>query len=367
MAKLAICLCAAVASITFSIVSSQAAILIAVVGPLSGANISVGEQVQRGAQMAVADLNVNGGVLGQPIQLLVDDDACDANQAVAVAHKIVSEGAVFVVGHVCSHASIPASKVYEKAGVLMISPASTNPQLTDEGGPNIFRVVGRDDQQGVVAGDYLAETWGDKKIAILHDNSVYGKGLADETRNQLHKRGVEEAVYSDYQPGESDYSQLVARLGAESIDVMYIGGYSGEAGLILRETYSQGLAIELVGGDSLATEDFWSMAGPAGEGTMMTFGPDPRVNSEAAEVVAHFRSQNFEPEGYTLHAYGAVQVWAQAVEMAGTHDTMEVSEILRKNQFRTVLGRIRFDQNGDIAGPGYIWYRWTAGEYVPVN
>ncbi len=367
MARLTARVFAVVALITFSLASAQAEILIAVAGPLSGQNISLGEQVQRGAQMAVADLNAKGGVRGQQIRLLVGDDACDPEQAVAVARKLVIDGAVFVAGHVCSHSSIPASKVYEEAGVLMISPASTNPRLTDEGGPNIFRVSGRDDQQGIVAGNYLADDWGDKKIAILHDNSTYGKGLADETRKQLNKRGVKEAMYLDYTPGESDYSRLVSRIGSASIDVMYVGGYSAEAGLILREASNQGLEVQLVGGDSLTTEDFWMVAGPVGQGTLLTFGPDPRVNPEAAEVVGRFRAENFEPGGYTLHTYGAVQAWAQAVETAGTLDITAVTKALRTHQFNTVLGEIGFDRNGDVTAPGYVWYRWTNGEYVPVE
>jgi branched-chain amino acid transport system substrate-binding protein len=360
-------LCVGVTFMAFSLAAVRADTLIAVAGPLSGPNISLGEQVQQGAQMAVADLNAKGGVRGQQIRLLVGDDACDSEQAVAVARKLISDGAVFIAGHVCSHASIPASKIYEEAGVPMISPASTNPQLTDEGGPNVFRVVGRDDQQGIVAGDFLAENWGNKRIAILHDNSTYGKGLADETRSRLHTRSVQEAIYSNYEPGASDYSQLVADMGSASIDVMYIGGYSSEAGLIVREAYNQGLDIRLVGGDSLVTEEYWLVAGPAGEGTMMTFGPDPRMNPEAVDVVRRFRAQNFEPEGYTLHTYGAVQAWAQAVEKAGTHDVAAVSTALHANQFDTVLGQIRFDQNGDITAPAYVWYRWTNGDYVPIE
>jgi len=367
MARLTVRLCVVVALMTLNLTVAQADVLIAVAGPLSGQNISLGEQVQRGAQMAVADLNSRGGVRGQQIRLLVGDDACDPEQAVAVARKLVSDGVVFVAGHVCSHSSIPASTVYEEAEVLMISPASTNPKLTDEGGPNIFRVVGRDDQQGIVAGDYLADEWGNGKIAILHDNSIYGKGLADETRKQLNKRGVKETIYLDYEPGDSDYSRLVSRIGSVFIDVMYIGGYSAEVGLILREAYDQGFEVQLVGGDSLTTEEFWLIAGPAGEGTLMTFGPDPRTNPEAAEIVGRFRAQNFEPEGYTLHSYGAVQAWAQAVEKAGTHDITAVNEALQNHQFNTVLGAISFNRNGDVTAPAYIWYRWTNGEYVPVD
>ena len=364
MTRLLIRLFGVVALLTLNSMAVRAEILIAVAGPMTGQNIFRGEQIQQGAQMAVADLNAKGGVLDQRVQLLVGDDACDPEQAVAVARKLATDGVVFVAGHVCSHSSIPASKVYEEEGILMISPASTNPKLTDEGGANVFRVCGRDDQQGLVAGNYLADVWADKSIAILHDNSVYGKGLAGETRKQLHKRGVKEAMYASYMPGKSDYSELVSAMRAAAIDVIYLGGYGADAGLILREADNQDFEVQLVGGDSLTTEEFWMVAGPAGEGTLMTFGADPRMNPEAAEVVDQFRAQNFEPGGYTLHTYAAIQAWTQAAEMARSFDLMAVIKALQTHRFHTVLGEISFDQNGDVTAPGYVWYRWTKGEYV---
>jgi branched-chain amino acid transport system substrate-binding protein len=236
--------------------------------------------------------------------------------------------------------------------------------LTDEGGANVFRVVGRDDRQGKIAGDYLANAWGDKKIAILHDNSTYGKGLAEETRKQLNKRGVKEAIYEVYLPGERDYSLLVSRMQTAGIEVFYLGGYSREAGLMLRQARDQGYEIHLVSGDSLTTEEFWMITGPAGEGTMMTFGPDPRNSSEAAEVVNKFRARNFEPVGYTLYSYAAVQVWAQAVEKAGSLALDAVIASLRRHEFDTVLGKIGFDEKGDVTGFSYVWYVWQNGEYV---
>ncbi len=228
------------------VTSAHAEILIGVAGPITGQYVWTGDEQLRGAEMAVADINAKGGVLGENVRLIVGDDGCFADQAVAVANKLVSDGVVFVAGHNCSHSSIPASKVYEQAGVLMISPASTNPRLTDEGGDNVFRVCGRDDQQGIVAGDYLADAWGDKKIAILHDSSTYGKGLADETRKQLNKRGVQEVMYEAYVPGESDYSPLVSRMQSASIDVIYVGGYSTEAGLILRQVRARNFKVAAV-------------------------------------------------------------------------------------------------------------------------
>jgi len=350
----------------FYMVSAQGEILIATAGPFTGTNIFRGEQIQHGAEMAVADINSRGGVLGEQVELLIADDACDPEQAVAVANKLVNDGVVFVAGHVCSHSSIPASRIYQSAGVLMISPASTNPKLTDEGGDNVFRVCGRDDHQGVVAGNYLSDVWRDSNIAIIHDGSTYGKGLANETRKQLDKRDVATALEATYTPGERDYSQLVDKMQAAGIDVIYVGGYTEETGLMVRQARDRNYTAQFVTGDSLTNEEFWLITGQAGEGTLGTFGPDPRSFPAATSVVARFRDKGFEPSGYTLHTYAAVQAWAQATEKAGTLALDKVIESLRHKQFDTVLGEISFDGKGDVTAPGYIWYMWKSGKYVPV-
>lgn len=339
-----------------SITAAQAEILIGVAGPLSGQYAWSGEQFRLGAELAVEKINADGGLLGEKVRLIPGDDAADPEQAVALANKFVSDGVVFVAGHWSSGASIAASAVYEDTGILMISPSSTNPKVTDEGGPNIFRVCGRDDRQGVVAGDYLAESWSGKKIAILHDGTTYGEGLAEETRKQLNKRGVTEAIYDSYVPGEVDYSPLVSRMKAEGIEVFYVGGYGAEAGLMVREARDTDYGLQLVSGDALTVADFWLITGPAGEGTRFTFFPDPRINPDNAAVLEHFRARGAEPDGYTLYAYGAVQVWGQAVERAGSLKLDEVITSLRDNEFDTVLGMLDFDDNGDITNPGFAWY-----------
>ena len=343
--------------------SAMADILISTAGPMTGQYASFGEQMKRGAEMAVKDINAKGGVLGQKLKLTVGDDACDPKQAVAVANKFVSEGVKFVAGHFCSGSSIPASQVYTEENILQISPASTNPKLTDEGGPNVFRVCGRDDQQGIVAGNFLAKNYGDKKIAILHDKTAYGKGLADETMKQLEKDGVKPAMYEAYTAGEKDYSALVSKMKSEGIDVFYVGGYHTEAGLMVRQAREQGYNAQLVSGDALVTDEFWKITGPAGSGTLMTFSPDPRKNAMAAPVVKEFRDTGYEPEGYTLYTYGAIQAWAQAVAKAKSTDTQKVETALRSNQFDTVLGKIGFDKQGDVTAPGYVWYVWKDGTY----
>jgi len=343
--------------------AAHANITISTAGPMTGQYASFGEQMKRGAEMAVKDLNAKGGVLGQKVVLEVGDDACDPKQAVAVANKFVADGVVFVAGHFCSGSSIPASKVYEEEGILQISPASTNPKLTEEGGDNVFRTCGRDDQQGIVAGNMLADEFGTKKIAILQDKTAYGKGLADETKKQLHARGVKETMYEAYTAGEKDYTALISKMKANGIDVMYVGGYHTEAGLMIRQAREQGYNIQLVSGDALVTDEFWKITGKAGQGTLMTFSPDPRKNASAAPVVAEFRAQNYDPEGYTLYTYGAIQAWAQAVEKAGGTDLDKVIASLRTNKFDTVLGNIGFDKKGDVTAPGYVWYVWKDGKY----
>ncbi len=364
-AKLA--LLASAAGLAFGISAAQAEIVIATAGPMTGQYASFGQQMKAGAEKAVADINAAGGILGEQVSLKVGDDVCDPKQAVAVANQMVNEGVIFMAGHFCSGSSIPASQVYTEEGILQISPASTNPALTDDGGDNVFRVCGRDDQQGKIAAEYLAGNFADSNIAILHDKTAYGKGLADATRSELNNAGVIEALYEAYTAGESDYSALVTKLNNESVDVVYVGGYHTEAGLMVRQMREQGMDTQLISGDALVTDEFWSITGEAGEGTLMTFGPDPRKFPEAAEVVAAFEADGVNPEGYTLYTYAAIEVFKQAAESAGSTDLDAVIAALRGGSFETVLGELTFDDNGDIEQPAYVWYSWSGGGYSELN
>ncbi|MCZ6873254.1 MAG: branched-chain amino acid ABC transporter substrate-binding protein [bacterium] len=363
MRKIAITLFAFGLAAMVGLRTVEADIKIATAGPMTGQYASFGQQMRAGAEMAVKDINAAGGVLGQKLDLEIGDDACDPKQAVAVANQMVNKGVVFMAGHFCSGSSIPASAVYDEEGILQISPASTNPKLTDEGGPGVFRVCGRDDQQGMVAGDYIAKRFATANIAILHDKTAYGKGLADETRKQLNKRGVRATMYEAYSAGEKDYSALVSKMKLNDIGVIYIGGYHTEAGLILRQSRDQGLKAQLISGDALVTQEFWQITGDIGEGTLMTFSPDPRKNPEAAPVVKRFRDAGIEPEGYVLYTYAAIQAWAQAAQQSGTTDFDKMVKTLHNGKFSTVLGNIGFDQKGDVKAPGYVFYEWHNGSY----
>jgi branched-chain amino acid transport system substrate-binding protein len=341
---------------------------VAVAGPVTGQYASFGTQMTNGAELAVADINEAGGVLGKELDLEMGDDACDPKQAVAIANQMAGDNVALVAGHFCSGSSIPASNVYSESNLVMISPASTNPALTDNRpGPNIYRVCGRDDKQGGIAGAYLAKNFGDKNIAIIDDKTAYGKGLADEVKKALNLAGVQEVLNESYTAGEKDYSALVSKLKQAAVAALFIGGYHTEAGLILRQMRDQGMDTVLMGGDALVTQEYWSITGRAGEGTLMTFSPDPRQNPAAADVVARLKDKGIEPEGYVLYTYAAIQAWKDAAEKAGTTDAPEVVKALNGNAFDTVIGKFHFDDKGDPNLPPYAVYRWSDGAYEQIE
>jgi branched-chain amino acid transport system substrate-binding protein len=344
--------------------TAQAQIKMGVGAPLTGANAAFGEQIKRGAEMAVKDINEAGGILGQKIELSFGDDASDPRQGVSVANKFASDGVKFVVGHFNSGVSIPASEVYAENGILQITPASTNPRFTERKLWNVFRTCGRDDQQGAVAADYILKNLKGQKVAVVHDKTPYGKGLADATKENINKGGVTEVVYEGINPGEKDFSALVSKLKSAGVELVYFGGLHTEAGLIVRQMRDQGLKAPLMAGDGITTKEYWQVAGSGAEGTFMTYGPDARKNEAAKPIVDKFKAQGFDPESYTLYAYASVQAIAEAAKRANSLDTKKVAETLRDGKpFDTVLGMLDWDAKGDLTKLDYVMYIWKNGNY----
>jgi len=338
--------------------SANAQVKIAVAGPLTGGYAAFGAQLKRGAEQAAADLNAAGGILGQKIELSVGDDQGDPKQGVSVANKFVGDGVKFVIGHFNSGVTIPASEVYAENGMFMVTPAATNPQVTERG-LNVLRVCGRDDQQGIVAGQYILDSLKDKKVAVIHDKTTYGKGLADETKKKINAGGLKEVLYEGININEKDFSALVSKIKQSGAEIVYWGGLHTEGGLILRQMRDQGVNAVMMSGDGIVTDEFAAIAGPGAEGTLMTFAPDPQKKPEAAEVVKKFLAQNFKPEAYTLYAYASMQIIAQAAEKAGSLDPKKVGEVARSGMvFKTVLGDISFDKKGDRTDADYTMYVW---------
>ena len=339
---------------------ANAQVKMGVGGPITGGAAAFGAQLKMGAEQAVEDINAAGGVNGQKISIQVGDDASDPKQGISVANKFVGDGVTWVVGHFNSSVSIPTSGVYNENGLLQITPASTNPGLTNpdpktgESKWNVFRTCGRDDQQGAVAADYITSALKSKKIAIVHDKTTYGKGLADETKKAMNAKGVKEVLYEGINTGEKDFSALVSKIKQSGAEYLYWGGVFTEGGLIVRQMRDQGVGAILIGADGIATDEFAAIAGPGAEGTLMTFSPDPRTNPANKDIVEVFRKKGFEPQAYTLYSYAAVQIIKQAAEEAKTLDPKKVAEVMNSGKvFKTVLGDIAFDKKGDVSNDGY--------------
>jgi len=179
-------------------------------------------------------------------------------------------------------------------------------------------------------------------------------------KKALNKAGAKEKMYEAYTQGDKDFNALVSKMKANNIELIYVGGYHTEAGLILRQMRAQGMKSQMISGDALATNEFWSITGPAGEGMMFTFGPDPRNKPTAAAVVKKFKDEGVGPEGYTLYTYAAMQIWTEAVAKAGTTDAKKVAATLKAGKWDTVLGPISYDKKGDITVIDYVFYKWKS-------
>jgi branched-chain amino acid transport system substrate-binding protein len=348
-----------------------AQIKIASVGPMTGQYAAFGEQLRRGAEMAVKDINAAGGVNGQQLVLQIGDDACDPKQATAVANKMVSDKVVFVAGHYCSGSSIPASDIYKEAKILQITPASTNIKLTDDafakGNTTVFRTCGRDDVQGATVSAYILKNKKGAKVAILHDKSPYGKGVADETKKGLNAGGMREAMYEAYNDTDKDFSALINKMKQAKIDIIVLGGYHTAAAMLVKQSREQGFGAQLVGFDALEDPEFGKLGGAATDGVLMSFPPKAEDFPANAALVKKFRDSGYDPTGYTLFTYAAVKVWADAATKAKSIDAAAVAAALRQGTYQSAVGPLTYDQKGDIKNPVYDIYVWKNGKSSPVG
>ncbi|MBF0296675.1 MAG: branched-chain amino acid ABC transporter substrate-binding protein [Magnetococcales bacterium] len=345
-------------------------IKIGVAGPLSGAQAAFGEQFWRGAEQAARDINAAGGIHGDTLELVKGDDACEPKQAVAVANRLVDhEHVTAVLGHFCSSSTIPAFEVYAEGGILSITPASTNPMVTERGLPTAMRTCGRDDQQGVVGAEFTVKHLKAQRVAVLHDKDTYGQGLADAMKAHLATLGRKEVLYEGLTRGEKDFNALVTKLRSVQADAVYFGGLHSEAGPLVRQMREQGLNAPLISGDGIVSETFLTSAGGPKyvEGVFMTFGADPRKIPTGKAVVEKFRQAGYEPEGYTLYSYATMQSIAAALTATKSRDGVKLANWLKANPVETVMGTKRWNAKGDLQTSDYVMYRWTKeGKYEEV-
>ncbi|WP_246725016.1 branched-chain amino acid ABC transporter substrate-binding protein [Beijerinckia sp. L45] len=333
---------------------------IGIAAPLSGSDAVFGTQIRLGVEQAIADINADGGFLGQRGSAVPGDDLGDPKRGSEIAAGFVRDKVQLVVGPFSSGVAMPASAIYGAAGVLAITPSATAPQITERGLATIFRLGGRDDQQSAVAARYLADHA--TKIAILHDRTTAGKALADAVRKALLADGVKDALYASIDKGDKDVGPLVNRLKTSGAQIAFWGGTQTEAGLLVRQLHDAGSHAVLMGGIGIASDEFATLAGPGAEGTLMTFPADPRQRPDAADLLHRLQAKGTEPDAYTFYAYAAVQIIQQAAGLAKSLDPSALAATMHGGTvFKTVLGDVAFDMKGDVTTPGYGVIPWRKG------
>lgn len=325
-------------------------IKIALAGPTTGPVTQYGTMQNIGAQMAIEKLNALGGMNGKQLEAVIYDDACEPKQAVTVANKIVNDEIDFVIGHLCSSSTIPAAKIYDEEGIIMITAASTSPELSQKGYETIFRTIGRDDQTAPIAAKYLAEKFNGKKIAVLHDKQQYGQGLAEGVTANLKELGIEPAFAEGVNKGQTDFSALVTKLKKEGIDVVYWGGYHPEFSLIVRQGADQGFTPVYMGSDGIANGDVFAIAGDAAKDILVTVPTDFTTNPDNADLVKAFKDKDQDPTGpFVMPAYSAVKVIVDTANELKTDDAEKIAEALHSGKaYQTPIGEISFQENGDL-------------------
>lgn len=363
----------AAASLMGSTSQAASTLRIGVAGPLTGDQAAFGEMLRFGATLAVEEWNARGGVsVGgkkMKVDILWGDDRHDPKEGVAIAHKFVNSGAVGVVGHFNSSVSIPTSTVYAEADIVQITPASTNPKLTEQGFETVFRVCGRDDQQGQVAADYIVDVLKARRVAILHDKTTYGQGLADETKRFLEKRGVKPVFYSGIVQGDKDYTPVLTAAKQKSPEVVYFGGIHPEAILLVKQMRERlGMKAAFMSGDGIVTPEYYKIAGKAAEGTYLTFTPDQKKIPAAQNMIRNHRKRFGKDVGaYTIYSYVAANMILSSIQATNSVKGSEVAAHIRSREWQTALGKMQFDKKGDVLESPYVLWRVKGGKFVELN
>jgi branched-chain amino acid transport system substrate-binding protein len=345
-------------------------IKIAAVGPTTGAVTQYGDMVREGVNTAVEQVNAAGGINGRKLEVVVIDDGCEPKQGPTAANRVVNEKIGFVVGAVCSGATIAGAPIYEQEGVVMVTPSATAPALTDGKKYNfIFRTIGRDDQQGPAAAAYIVDKLKPKKVAVLHDKQSYGQGIATSVKSQLDKAGIPVAVFEGINAGDSDYSAVITKLKSANVDFVYYGGYHPEMGLLMRQAAEQGLKARFMGPEGAGNPDINAIAGPAVEGMLLTLPADFSQDPKNADLVKAFKDKQRNPSGaFQLTAYTATMAIVDGIKGAGTVDPTKVAAWLHKNSIDSPIGKVSWNSQGDLNSFAFKVYEWHRdGSHTPVQ
>ncbi|MEW5746569.1 MAG: branched-chain amino acid ABC transporter substrate-binding protein [Nitrospirota bacterium] len=338
-------------------------IRVGVAAQMTGAEAKMGNDFKNGVSIALEEWNAAGGLLGKRVEMLPGDDQADPKQAVAVANKLVNEGVIGIIGHFNSSCSIPASDVYNRAGVPMITPASTNPQLTERGYRGVFRVCGTDEQQGNVAATFARDTLKVKKVAVLHDKTTYGQGFADLFRKHLGP-AIEVVYYGGIAKGDKDFKTVLTSVREKRPELVFFGGIYPETGLLVKQAREINMTVPFLSGDGSIDPKFVEIAGDkAAEGTFLTFSPNPENIPSAKSFIEKYKKKYGELGPYSIYAYDAVNILLTAAKVAGTTDGKAVIDKLHSMEFSGALGTITFTEKGDVSKSPYVVWITRNGKF----
>ena len=337
-------------------------IKVAIVGAMSGPVAQYGDMQWTGAQQAIADINAKGGINGDKLVAVKYDDVCDPKQAVAVANKVINDGIRYVIGHLCSSSTQPASDIYEDEGVLMITPAATAPDLTSRGYKLIMRTTGLDSDQGPTAAKYILSEIKPQRIAVVHDKQQYGEGLARSVQDSLKKAGGNVVLFEGVTAGDKDFSTLVARLKKDNVDFVYFGGYHPEMGQILRQARAAGLKTQFMGPEGVGNASLSNIAGAASEGMLVTLPKRYDQVPANKSIVDALKAKKEDSTGpFVWTTYAALQSLAAGMERSKSAEPEAIVKNLKEGAaVPTVMGDLNWDEKGDLKGFEFGVFKWHA-------
>jgi branched-chain amino acid transport system substrate-binding protein len=337
---------------------------IGLAGAQSGSDAQIGISMLNGSRVAIDEWNAKGGVLGKKINPIVFDDEGKSDKAVNVAQTLVDDGVVAVIGHFNSGCTIPASRVYNDAKVIEISPGSTNPQYTEQGFPYAFRICGRDDAQGSVAAGFLRDTLKLDKIAILDDKTSYGEGIANEVKKNFEAKGGQVVMMQGIGKDEHDFRANIDVIKGSGAQALFWGGMYGQGGPLYVQMHQAGLTIPFVSDDGAFDQAMIDTVGANASDIYVTFGKDYHGMPGADAFIQKYKDMFHQAEGaYSVYGYDAANVLFTAMTQAGTTDPDKVAAVMKGQPFDTILGKIEFNEKGDVKQSGYVIWTIKDGKF----
>ena len=343
-------------------------IKIGVAGPHSGDLAPYGIPPKNAVMLAAEKINAAGGLLGRKVEIIAEDDVCKPEIATNVASKLVGEGVVAVIGHVCSGATIAALSVYRDNNMPVISPSATNPDITMGGqNPLFFRTIPHDAAQAVLQAKFIDEFLKAKTVAVIHDKGDYGKGLATLVKEGLEKRGINIVLFEGVTPGAVDYSALVRKIKAANPEVVAFGGYHPEGSKIVTQSRKKDITAHFISGDGLKDPSFIKIGGEYAEGYFVSSPSDISNIPATVEVTAALKAKGQKPGNFGLQAHAGIMTVFHAIEKSESTKAEDIAKVLRADSVSTTLGNISFDAKGDVLGSGFAIYKVINGEFVELK